>query len=241
MKLSICEIKSMLNNTLVFPESNVIEYKVNIHSNMMDKYIETICAFLNSNGGTIIFGVDDSLKPIGLKHKTFDKLLLQFDNIIHQNLIYGLDSNDNQHQINKNNIDVHIIKNNLNQVFIVVDVNIIKLDITYRLKNGNVFYRLHASNYLNKIEQVYTEQMLNNKLNILKRDYQKIIQDNLKKYNKELDAKQREIMIYIKKNKELEYKLKSNDLEFPLKNKEIKKNSLLSLVKIIFPCISHRF
>lgn len=87
-------------------ESNLLEFKStlrkNLYTNEFDKKIEhstlkTICAFLNSSGGTLLVGVEDNGKIIGLEKDKFentDKLQLHLSNLIkkrigkeHSNLI----------------------------------------------------------------------------------------------------------------------------------------------------------
>lgn len=197
MKLSMDDIICMLNKPIVFPESEVLEYKSNIHD-MNKKYNETICSFLNGKGGNLIFGISDDLIPIGLKQntwKSYDKLLLQFDNIIHQQLLLGFDNEQKYYPITKENINVHTIKNIHQQLFIVVDIHNTP-NVIYQLKDGSIYYRLHASNYLNKTEIIYTEETFNHKINLIKKDYQYIIDHNLKLYNFELDKKNKEILYY---------------------------------------------
>jgi len=89
-------------------ETKFIEYKqtlsLDITSNTKEKYIEaaslkTICAFMNSEGGTLLIGVNDSGKPLGIEeeiqkfYKSNDKFLLHFKNIIRHRIgeqVYAL-------------------------------------------------------------------------------------------------------------------------------------------------------
>jgi len=75
-------------------ESNTVEFKstlrVNLHTGQKDSKIEhaslkTIAAFLNTRGGYLLIGVDDSGLILGLDYDGFaspDKMLLHLDNII---------------------------------------------------------------------------------------------------------------------------------------------------------------
>ena len=75
-------------------ESEKIEFKstlrTNLHTNQVDKKIEnsvlkTIVAFLNSNGGVLLVGVEDSGKIVGVEKDNFqnnDKLNLHFTNLL---------------------------------------------------------------------------------------------------------------------------------------------------------------
>ncbi len=53
-------------------EGQHIEYKQNIDKN--GSYLKDIVAFLNSDGGTITFGVDDDLNTVGIDSKKYDEL-----------------------------------------------------------------------------------------------------------------------------------------------------------------------
>jgi hypothetical protein len=75
-------------------ENEKLEFKstlrVNLHTNEIDRKIEfavlkTLAAFMNSNKGTLIIGVENSGKIIGIeedKFENFDKYLLHLTNII---------------------------------------------------------------------------------------------------------------------------------------------------------------
>ena len=79
-------------------ESESLEFKstlrTNLYTNEFDKKIEhsllkTICAFLNSKGGTVLIGVEDKGKIIGTQKDNFensDKLQLHLSNIIKERL-----------------------------------------------------------------------------------------------------------------------------------------------------------
>ncbi|MFT4662025.1 MAG: CRP-like cAMP-binding protein [Patiriisocius sp.] len=75
-------------------EDNSVEFKstlrLNIHTNEFDKRIElaclkTIAAFLNSSGGTLLIGVDDSGQLLGLENDRFkntDKMMLHVTSLV---------------------------------------------------------------------------------------------------------------------------------------------------------------
>lgn len=220
MKPSLSEIIEMLDEPTSLPESDVLEYKSQIHSNAFTKYIETICSFMNTGGGYIIYGVTDNLMNVGLNQgKLYDKIILQFDGIIHQHLIYGMDEHGMNIPILKHNLKVHSIHNKHHKHFIIVDITTFE-PVVYRLRDGSIYYRLNASNYVNKTEILFTEQTVNEKMNLIKRDYQMIIDKNLKTYKIEMD----------KKEKELD----------ELRNKIIKQEVMIlkkqSFLQVIFPC-----
>jgi len=68
-------------NTWVKGESSEVEFKstlrVSLHSGKPDDRVElaclkTIAAFLNTHGGSLVVGLDDEAKPVGLEHDKFD-------------------------------------------------------------------------------------------------------------------------------------------------------------------------
>ncbi len=83
-----------LINLIEQGENDYVEFKStmrwNIYAERMDKEIElsvlkTIAAFLNTNGGNLIIGVNDDKEPLGLDKDKFendDAMLLHFINIV---------------------------------------------------------------------------------------------------------------------------------------------------------------
>lgn len=92
--LAEAEVKDLINRG----ESEVLEFKStlrwNIHTKKPGKEIEnaslkTVAGYLNSEGGILMVGVDDSGQPLGLKTDNFanqDKLLLHLNNMIREHL-----------------------------------------------------------------------------------------------------------------------------------------------------------
>ncbi len=207
MKVSIDEIKQMLNGKTAFAESETMEYKSQIHNYGMSKYIETICAFMNNEkkGGYLIFGITDNLKLVGLnQQKLYDTMTLKFDNIIHQSTIYGKDLNDKIVPVTPHNIRIEYVHNHENKLFMIVDVTINTENVVYRLTDGRIIYRLNASNYVNKKKMLYTQQMIDQQISNVKQDYQDIIDINLKMYKSELTKKEKENKMLLNKIDEKE-------------------------------------
>jgi hypothetical protein len=217
MKLPIEPIKSMLNGSVAIPESDMMEYKIQIHNHCMSKYIETICSFMNGTrkGGYLVFGVSDNLQMKGLnKSKNYDNYILKFDNIIHQNIIYGVDINGEMIQLNNANLRIEYYYNHKNDLYIIVDVTNPNNDITYQLRDGSIYYRLNASNYLNKHELLYSQQMVDNKIKLKVKDYQQIIDNNLKVYTIEFEKQKKEKEMLLNKLDEQKQLMKEKEMQY---------------------------
>ena len=69
-------------------------FRVNLYTNKKDRAIEkaalkTMCAFLNTEGGILLIGVDDAGEVLGLANDNFanhDKLLLHVTNMIKERI-----------------------------------------------------------------------------------------------------------------------------------------------------------
>ena len=87
-----------LDELLQAGESKTLEFKStlrdNRHTNKPDSAIElaclkTIAAFLNTEGGTLVIGIADDLKPVGIGADQFeneDRFLLHFSNLIYSRI-----------------------------------------------------------------------------------------------------------------------------------------------------------
>ena len=132
-------------NTHIFAylESDWLEFKQTINSCSINKIIETICAFLNRNGGYIIFGIDDERKIIGInnKSKEIDTFKLKLDDHIRSNsIVYN-----NNKNIQEPYMSIENIFNNLKKTFILIRI-FPKNNFKYKLKSGLIVNRLNASN-----------------------------------------------------------------------------------------------
>jgi hypothetical protein len=90
----LTEIEDLIKNG----ESFQLEFKStlrwNLHTNCEDQKMEhsvlkSIVAFLNTDGGTLLVGVDDKGEPLGIKADKFpneDKYLLHFTNLINSRI-----------------------------------------------------------------------------------------------------------------------------------------------------------
>lgn len=188
-----------------YNESDKLEYKETFTDNGMKKYIESICGFLNSGGGKLIFGIKDNLQLVGLnlKSKQLDKCILRIDEIIQNKQIIGIDKSTNKPiNINPTCIKPISITNNSGKKFLIVNV-IPDENIQYQLLNGKCYYRLGASNYFDRSQLFYTESDYNSRCD----NYEKLLeeenQSNIKKFNQIIKNKDEEITKLKKENIQL--------------------------------------
>ena len=68
-------IKKKPDGTLFHRESQSLEFKLNFQFSSMAKYLKTIAAFSNNQGGIILFGVSDSpRKSVGMSNDNFNTI-----------------------------------------------------------------------------------------------------------------------------------------------------------------------
>jgi predicted HTH transcriptional regulator len=197
----------------IFPknESEYFEYKESFVMKSMDKYIETICGFLNTNGGYLIFGIKDNLETVGLKNKNkeIDTFVLKIDSIIHEKKIVGFNIEDKEpYFLNTTNIKTKIIQNKQGKKFIQTKV-IPKKNIKFQVDNGMIFYRLGASNYFEKTEKIYKQNDFDYAIKTVKEKAEQENRTNIELFNKTLLEKNNTIQIL---NNELEKALETNKI-----------------------------
>lgn len=141
------------DKTNVF-ESNFVEYKQNMSDGISRNIHETICAFLNRNGGYIIIGVADDLTIKGINTEFYDRFISNtIDAIYNQGMIV--------HGEPGTIIDPFLIshythmtksKKLLLIIKVTSDLPEISKDYRshYRIKTGWSFFRLNCSNLKTK-------------------------------------------------------------------------------------------
>ena len=240
------------------PESDSIELKISIDYKSFDKYIETICAFLNSstlnNVSYLIFGVSDTLENVGLKidQKSLDKFILQLDSIIHLNKIIGIENNTNKFvKINTKTITIKQITSKSSKLFLIVEVKKTCDNILYQLSNGNIYYRLGASNFWEKTEKIYKESDFENMCKTIKKNADNENKENLVKFKESIKLYENTIKLYKNTIKDKEKELSDTTqlvniykTHFELNSSLIKNNNSLvnnnslisNIIEYIFPC-----
>lgn len=186
------------NDKFKYSESSWLEFKQSINSCSIDKIMETICAFLNTEGGYIIIGINDQEKMVGIKSKPkeIDKFKLSIDNNIATNTIVYQDDKI----ISDKYIFITDIINKNKLKFLLIKI-LPQKSKNYKLMSGIIIHRLNASNRKIKTTKLMTES---NFLSNIEQNQQTIIN----KYNKiiqELNYSIRELKTkeenYIKKIK----------------------------------------
>jgi hypothetical protein len=146
--------------TFPYNENNIIELKRNFCE---DKLESTICALLNNGYGIgyIICGIDDNgiIWGVDRTKKEIDTYILRIDDIFHHNKIVTF----NYETLKPHNIQVKILNCYLNKPLIIITIKS-DININYQLLNGEIFYRINASNYKIKNIKLFTELDVKNKV-----------------------------------------------------------------------------
>jgi len=172
----------------IFPyyENQQYEFKSNLCPG--DKLVPTVCAFLNSGGGYIVHGIEDTtlkIKGIDKTSKHIDTFLLNIDTIFHMRKIIT-QSGDT---INPSSVTTKIFKQRDNKPIIVITIKP-DINIKYQLIDGSIYYRINASNYKISTSRMYTEAEVNSKILRVRGTMMKEtnrVMDLLQKRNKHLE------------------------------------------------------
>lgn len=201
--------KDFNKNKFPYNESNKFEYKQSIVDKNFHKYLETLCGFLNTNGGCLIFGIGDSLDLLGIKikQKELDSFILRIDSIINSGQIIGINIENKQIiKLKPNNIIVKQITNTENKKFLVIET-IPEPNIKYQLSNGTIYYRLGASNYFEKTEKIYKQSDFENACKNIQIKADDDNKSNIQLFQKTLDDKNKQID---ELNKKLDNQMETN-------------------------------
>jgi predicted HTH transcriptional regulator len=155
-----------------FKENNPDHKKIN----------ETICAMLNAKGGYIIIGITDERAVLGLTAKRIDELLCIADNIHQMALILTHDDA----RISLDSVKAEMLTlANKNIVRITVQP---EAGLKYKMKTGEVFVRLAASNYQMTDLRVYPQ-----------REVDQIVRDQVNAFREKVALQTRALMDAVKK------------------------------------------
>jgi predicted HTH transcriptional regulator len=172
------------------PESVQLEFKKSYHINQLDKYRETVCAFLNTVGGHIIFGITNDCVIIGnyLTQKDIDTIMLFADSI------YTILKTVDGKNIRPGSITVKFEKI-ARDLYLIIFTCIRYDNVKYQLVSGDSWIRMNASNKKVNENKLYQQQQLDIIKQRLYIKHQKEIKDTiivigdilLKKQNKEIE------------------------------------------------------
>ena len=139
-------------------ENTQFEFKSSVKSATKDqKYLKTLCAFLNRDGGFLVVGVYDDRKIVGIPSNECDRFLSQFiDCIVGGSLII---TSDNQ-RIHPDCIKASCIPVTNDNFVLVVKATPLP-DVTYKLNTGEVYIRVNASNQSFGEIRYYTQSDVN--------------------------------------------------------------------------------
>lgn len=138
-----------------------------------NKIIETICAFLNSVGGYMIYGIEDNGNICGITRKCVDIIALIVDSIICNNRIINTTTGG---YITKHEVSVITIPLTSSLYILTIKVVSSKQGHIYQLYNGIYVYRMSASNYKTK-NNMFSDL---NDMNKLRTDYNQLSEEVIK-------------------------------------------------------------
>lgn len=142
-----------LGQRLKIYESSQIEFKENSIS--LEKMKKTVCAFLNTIGGYILIGVDDSCYVVGIDQKVADRLALFVDQIIREAMVVR----DDDAMLDLKEVSCDLLPiDGTEDVILMVRVAP-EANTEYKWRNGERYYRLNASNYCRRDAAAEVEQL----------------------------------------------------------------------------------
>jgi hypothetical protein len=196
-----------------WPEGQQFEFKETWGACTTSKMHETICAFLNSAGGYLIYGIQDSGKLLGISREEADKILLRADDIYHTKKIVHIETGKEltpscvRGSIVRLCTTLHtatgIQKPKPTERFLaILTIRSLDHNNTYRMICGDIIIRLSASNFRSKSTTLST--------------YEEIIRENRHleaektKYYHERNRFRKEFMIMESSHRELSIRLKES-------------------------------
>jgi len=180
----------LLNDTYPYPEGVQLEFKKNFHINQLAKYRETICAFLNTNGGHIIYGVLDNCVIKGCSVVDFekDKILRYVDSM------HTIMKKTNGENIPNNCLKVYF-EEIAKDLFIII-ISCYKVDSVenqYQFLSGDSWIRMNASNMKLTYGKLYTVQ---DTLNMKTKLYRKH-DEEITRYKKKINSCEEDTILFI--------------------------------------------
>lgn len=145
--------RHLLNDKYPIPECSQLEFKKSFHINQHSKYRETICAYLNTNGGHIIYGVLDNciISGCSLTDTEKDGILLFVDGTF---TIMKTTLGEN---ISKDKIKVKFEEIAKDVYIVIISCYKTKDDVNnYQFLGGDSWIRMNASNMKTNYGRLYS-------------------------------------------------------------------------------------
>jgi hypothetical protein len=189
-----------------YPEGQQFEFKETWGACTTSKMHETICAFLNSAGGYLLYGIQDSGKILGISRDEADKILLRADDIYHTSKIVNCVSGKTPPASAIRGSVLRLCTRLQNRPhpterFIAI-LTVVNPDHnhTYRMSSGDIMIRLSASNFRSKSTTLSS--------------FEELIRDNRaleaekSKYYTERNRYRKEFMVMEHSHRELSIRIK---------------------------------
>lgn len=164
-----CEFK---NNSMfiIGKEDNKTEFKKTYWPEFRKTWRKYLVAFANTDGGVILFGVNDSGKICGTINSGFDQISLDFDSM-------GADIDPPIHP--------QVVFDYIGKMT-VIRVFVSKSDFKHVDPKGDSYIRLNASIYNNDKRKTVMQQVcsLNKELRVMQLNYKNLEKENMKSFKK---------------------------------------------------------
>jgi hypothetical protein len=206
-------------DTYPYPEGTQIEFKKTFHVNQHAKYRETICGFLNTHGGHIIFGILDNciINGYPLTDNDKDSILLFID------ATYTILKTSTGETMSKDIIKVQFEEIAKNIFIIIISCYRNKDDTNhYQFLGGGSWLRMNASNMKTNYGKLYSVH----DVSIIKLKFHKRYEAAISKLKKEYDSCEQTTIINISNIFDNKLKIE-NKLRSHIKNSNYLINSLL--------------
>lgn len=223
------------NEYFPYDENELYEFKLTMSPKLTSTIEETICAFLNRNGGFILLGVNNNRCIEGIERESFDSFKTTvIDGIFHAKKII---KHEDRIVLDYSLLDVYLYTNCFDKTICVIIVNTDLEEIkestrnVYYLKKGESFFRMSASNRkVSGDQKLYTREEANSLFKSLllemAHDYSKQLESINEKYKKSYRREQDlEMELFVEKEKnsklaelEKENKLLKKELNMLLNN-----------------------
>lgn len=169
----------------IFPEMEGIQYefKRDINKFVPKKAYQTICGFLNCEGGYMVFGIDDKTREIvGItKCDQIDKFILLIDNVYQQKSVV---SRTTKEPPPIGAVVCKAYNSATGKTIVVITVNKVD-DEEYQMFDGSLVYRANASNYVVKAERVYSEHEYKQGIRLVEQKHAKMVRKMVQDMNLE--------------------------------------------------------